>query len=208
MRTHASLLSAGTERAIAQAAGKTLLQKGMERPELLGRVLERVVTEGLGETIQAVRSRLDEPFPLGYSAAGTVMRAGDAASMFKTGDRVACAGAGFANHAEVLCVPRNLCVAVPDAVTLEDASFTTVGAIALHGFRLAGLDVGSTVTVIGLGLLGQLAAQIANASGCRVLGVDLSGRPRRFRPSPWRRSSHYTCACRRDDRVAHIGHRC
>jgi len=173
VRTMASLLSAGTERAASHAAGKTLVQKGLERPELVRQVLERVAADGLSSAIEAVRSRLDEPSALGYSASGTVIRAGEDASAFNPGDLVACAGAGYANHAEVLCVPRNLCVAVPDGVTAEDASFGTVGAIALHGARLARLEVGSTVAVIGLGLLGQIAAQIASASGCRVLGVDL-----------------------------------
>ena len=173
IRTRASLLSAGTERAVAQAAQKGLVQKAIERPELVRQVLQRVAAEGLSNTIEAVRGRMDEPVPVGYSAAGTVIRAGEDASVFKPGDLVACAGAGYANHAEVLCVPRNLCVAVPDGVTAEDASFGTVGAIALHGVRLARLEVGSTVAVIGLGLLGQIAAQICGASGCRVLGVDL-----------------------------------
>ena len=173
VRTRASLLSAGTERAVAQAAQKGLVQRAIERPELVRQVLQRVAAEGLSNTIEAVRGRMDEPVPVGYSAAGTVIRAGADASMFNAGDLVACAGAGYANHAEILCVPRNLCVAVPAGVTAEDASFGTVGAIALHGVRLARLDVGSTVAVIGLGLLGQLAAQIATASGCRVLGVDL-----------------------------------
>ena len=173
VRTHASLVSAGTERAVAQAAQKSLVQRAMERPELVRQVLERVAAEGLSRTIEDVRSRLGEPVPVGYSAAGTVIRAGAAVAMFNAGDLVACAGAGYANHAEVLCVPRNLCVAVPAGVTADEASFGTVGAIALHGVRLARLEVGSTVAVIGLGLVGQLAAQIAGASGCRVLGVDL-----------------------------------
>jgi predicted dehydrogenase/NADPH:quinone reductase-like Zn-dependent oxidoreductase len=173
VRTRASLVSAGTERAVSHAAQKSLVQKAIERPELVRQVLRRVAAEGLSNTIEAVRGRMDEPVPVGYSAAGTVIRTGAGVSMFNAGDLVACAGAGYANHAEVLCVPRNLCAAVPDGVTAEDASFSTVGAIALHGFRLARLDVGSSVAVIGLGLVGQMVAQIATACGCRVLGVDL-----------------------------------
>ncbi|HKY22396.1 MAG TPA: bi-domain-containing oxidoreductase [Vicinamibacterales bacterium] len=173
VRTVASLVSAGTERAAAEAGQKSLVQKAMERPRLVGQVLERVAADGLATTIEAVRNRLNEPLQLGYSAAGIVIRAGTEASMFNTGDLVACAGAGYANHAEVLCVPRNLCVPVPPGVPAEDAAFGTVGAIALHGVRLARLDVGSTVAIIGLGLLGQLAAQIASAAGCRVVGIDL-----------------------------------
>ena len=174
IRTMASVVSAGTERATSEAVQKSLLQKAVDRPVLVRQVLERVAADGLSSTMESVRSRLDEPTAVGYSAAGEVIRAGADAAMFAPGMLVACAGAGFANHAEVLCVPRNLCVPVPAGVSAEDASFTTMGAIALHGVRLARIEVGATVAVIGLGVLGQLATQILNASGCRVLGVDLN----------------------------------
>jgi len=172
VRTHASLVSAGTERMMVQFAEKNLAQKAMARPDLVRQVIEKVRRDGLVTTMNAVRSRLDEPMALGYSAVGTVIDAG-AGVDFKPGDRVACAGAGFANHAEVICVPRNLCAAVPAGVSFEDAAFVTLGAIALHGVRLAELQLGSQVAVIGLGLLGQLTIQLARASGCRVAGIDL-----------------------------------
>lgn len=175
VRTAASLLSAGTERAVAQAAQMSLVSKALARPELVRQAFERVAQDGLLATIEAVRGQLDEPVAIGYSAAGTVIGYDEPGrATFTPGDRVACAGAGFANHAEILCVPRHLCVPVPAGVTIDDAAFGTVGAIALHGVRLAQLEVGATVAVIGLGLLGQLAAQIVSASGCRVLGVDLA----------------------------------
>jgi predicted dehydrogenase/threonine dehydrogenase-like Zn-dependent dehydrogenase len=174
IRAMASVVSAGTERAASEAVQKSLIQKAVDRPALVRQVLERVAADGLASTIESVRSRLDEPTAVGYSAAGTVIRAGADAEMFTPGMLVACAGAGFANHAEILCVPRNLCVPVPAGVSAEDAAFTTMGAIALHGVRLSRASIGSTVAVIGLGVLGQLASQILTASGCRVLGIDLN----------------------------------
>jgi predicted dehydrogenase/threonine dehydrogenase-like Zn-dependent dehydrogenase len=173
VRTMASLVSAGTERMMVQFAEKNLAQKAMARPDLVRQVLEKVRRDGLMTTVNAVRSRLDEPMALGYSAVGTVIDAGPDVTDVKPGDRVACAGAGFANHAEVICVPRNLSVPIPDGVSFEDAAFVTLGAIALHGVRLAELQLGGQVAVIGLGLLGQLTVQLARASGCRVAGVDL-----------------------------------
>ena len=118
--------------------------------------------------------RLDSLTPLGYSSAGVVLRAGVEASEFVAGDRVACAGAGYANHAEIVFVPRNLCAKVPDSVPLDAAAFGTVGSIALQGIRQAGSTVGDIVAVIGLGLVGQLCVQLLKAAGCRVIGVDLS----------------------------------
>lgn len=173
VQTRASLVSAGTERMITQFSQKNLAQKAMARPDLVRQVLERVKRDGLLTTIDKVRGRLDEPMPLGYSAAGTVIASGRGAEEFQSGDRVACAGAGFANHAEIICVPRNLCVAMPPGVEFEEGVFATMGAIAMHGVRLANVQFGSRVAVIGLGLLGQLTVQMLNAAGCRVLGVDL-----------------------------------
>jgi len=172
VRTAASLVSAGTERTMVEFAGKNLLQKAVARPDLVTQVFDKVRRDGVLATLEAVRTRLDDPTPLGYSAAGTVIGAGAGADEFKSGDRVACAGAGFANHAEVIAVPRQLCAALPPRVAFEEAAFTTVGAIALHGLRLANVQMGERVAVIGLGLLGQIAAQLAVASGCRVFGVD------------------------------------
>lgn len=173
VRTEASVISAGTERATLEVARKGLLAKARARPDQARQVLERVRTEGLRSTFQLVRQRLDELGPLGYSAAGTVDAVGVDVRDFSPGDRVAVAGAGYANHAELQAVPQLLCAQVPSSVSSEDAAFATVGAIALHGFRQSGADLGSTVAVIGLGLIGQLAARIAIAAGCRVIGVDL-----------------------------------
>src|SRR5947209_15029763 len=120
-----------------------------------------------------MRERLDESRALGYSAAGVVAEVGAGVTEFRAGDRVACAGTGYAAHAEVLSVPKNLCVHLPDAVDFESGAFATVGAIALQGVRLAEPTLGESVVVIGLGLVGQLAAQLLKANGCRVFGVDL-----------------------------------
>lgn len=174
VRTAASLLSVGTERMIAQTLGTSLARKAMARPDLLRQAIERAVQDGLKATIDDVRARTNEPVPVGYSAAGTVMQSRVEGDDFAEGQRVACAGAGLANHAEIICVPRHLCAAVPSNVPFDEAAFATVGAIALHGVRLARLEIGSTVAVIGMGLLGQLTAQIAAASGCRVLAIDLT----------------------------------
>jgi predicted dehydrogenase/threonine dehydrogenase-like Zn-dependent dehydrogenase len=127
-------------------------------------------------TVEAAFNRLDQPMPLGYSSAGVIVELGQDIENFKVGQRVACAGGGFAVHAEYAVVPRNLMVLVPDGVADEAAAFATIGAIALHGFRLATPQLGERVAVIGLGLLGLLAVQVATAAGCQVLGVDLDRR--------------------------------
>lgn len=174
VRTTASLLSVGTERMIAQVGGTSLARKAMAKPSLVRQALELAAQDGVFETIESVRARREEPVPVGYSAAGTILESRVDGQGLDVGASVACAGAGLANHAEMICVPKHLCAVVPDGVTLEEAAFATVGAIALHGVRLAELEVGSTVAVIGMGLLGQLTAQIATASGCRVLAIDLA----------------------------------
>lgn len=174
VRTAASLLSVGTERMMAQVGGTSLARKAIAKPALVRRAMELAAQDGVLETIENVRARREEPVPVGYSAAGTIVDSRVEGQGLDAGRRVACAGAGLANHAEMICVPKHLCAAVPDGVTMEEAAFATVGAIALHGVRLAELEVGSTVAVIGMGLLGQLTAQIATASGCRVLAIDLA----------------------------------
>ncbi len=136
-------------------------------------MLDRARTEGVRSTIELVRQRLDELGPLGYSAAGIAVEAGARSARIAPGDRVAIAGGGAANHAELDVVPGLLCAPIPDGVSLRGRRFATLGAIAMHGFRRAEVAVGSRVAVIGLGLVGQLAARIALAAGCRVLGVDL-----------------------------------
>jgi predicted dehydrogenase/threonine dehydrogenase-like Zn-dependent dehydrogenase len=172
----ASIVSSGTERSTLEVARKGLLAKARARPEQARQVIERARREGVRSTAALVRERLEQLGPLGYSAAGTVMAAGPEVRRLSPGDRVAIGGAGFANHAETDVVPSLLCARVPDGVALEDAAFTTLGSIALNGFRLGGADLGSTVAVVGLGLIGQLAVRVARAAGCTVLGVDLEER--------------------------------
>ncbi|MCA9782755.1 MAG: bi-domain-containing oxidoreductase [Candidatus Delongbacteria bacterium] len=166
-----SLISAGTERTTVSTAQASLVGKARKRPDLVKQVLENVKREGLGATIEKVRSRLESMKAMGYSSAGVVIES--SCEDFRPGDRVACAGGGYAVHAEQIFVPRNLCVAVPEGVGLDQAAFTTLGAIALQGVRQADVRVGECVTVVGLGLLGLLAGAILKASGCRVIGADI-----------------------------------
>lgn len=173
VRNHVSLISAGTEKMIAELAKKNLLDKARERPDLVKQVVNKIKTEGVWSTFQKVISRLETPVPLGYSCAGVVEKLGKEATEFQVGHRVACAGATYANHAEYIFALKNLCVKVPANVDLESAAFTTVGAIALQGVRTAEVSVGETVLVIGLGLVGQLTAQILKAAGCTVVGIDV-----------------------------------
>jgi predicted dehydrogenase/threonine dehydrogenase-like Zn-dependent dehydrogenase len=172
VRTRISVVSAGTEKLMVDLARKSLVGKARERPDLVGQVIGKVRRDGLLPTLETVRRRLDTPIPLGYSSAGTVLEVGQGVRGVAPGDLVACAGAGHASHAEVVYVPRNLLARVPEGVTAETAAFTTLGAIALQGIRLAEPRLGETGVVIGLGLLGLLAVQLLAASGCRVLGMD------------------------------------
>ncbi|MEA3439444.1 MAG: bi-domain-containing oxidoreductase [Chloroflexota bacterium] len=173
VRNAASLVSAGTERMVVEFAGKSLVGKARARPDLVKQVLEKARREGLITTAEAAFNRLDQPMSLGYSSAGTIVRLGEDFSGLRVGQRVACAGGGFAVHAEYISVPRILLTPLPDDVEFESAAFSTLGAISLHGFRLAEVQLGERVAVIGLGLLGLLAAIIADAAGCQVLGIDL-----------------------------------
>jgi predicted dehydrogenase/threonine dehydrogenase-like Zn-dependent dehydrogenase len=178
VRVASSVVSAGTERASSEFARKNLLQKAKSRPDLVREVISKVQRDGLLSAIQAVRSRLDQPQRPGYSSAGTVMAIGEGVTDIQPGDRVGCAGAGFAVHAEIACVPRLLVARIPprsdgDVVPFEEAAFSTLGAVALHGVRTADAKLGDLVAVIGLGLLGQLTVQLLNAAGCRVLGMDV-----------------------------------
>jgi predicted dehydrogenase/threonine dehydrogenase-like Zn-dependent dehydrogenase len=175
VRTAASLVSAGTERASSEFAGKSLLQKARTRPDLVREVLSKIGRDGLMATVASVRSRLDQPSALGYSSSGTVIAIGEGVTDIGVADRVACAGVGHAVHAEVACVPRLLVAKIPsENITLDEAAFTTLGAVALHGIRNADCKLGDVVAVIGLGLLGQLGVQILKAAGCSVLGMDIS----------------------------------
>jgi predicted dehydrogenase len=172
VRTVASLVSVGTERALVEFAGKTLLGKARSRPDLVRQVMEKARREGLLTTFDAVQNRLEQPLPLGYSSAGLIEAIGEGLTGFQVGDRVACAGGGYAVHAEFAVVPQNLLAKLPPGVDFESGAFATLGAIALHGFRLGEPQLGDRVAVIGLGLLGLLAAKIAQAAGCVVFGVD------------------------------------
>lgn len=171
VQTAASFVSAGTERMLAEFAKKGLVGKALQMPDQVKKVIRKMKTEGVFATLEKVQAKLDQPIPLGYSSAGVVVEAGRD-SGFNVGDRVACGGAGFANHAEFDYVPRNLMVKIPDGVSFEDASCATVGSIALQGVRQCEVNLGESVAVIGLGLMGILAVQMLKASGCRVVGFD------------------------------------
>src|SRR5690606_35795107 len=169
-----SLISAGTERGTVKVGKASLIGKAKQRPDLVAQVFQNIKKEGLKATIDKVKTKLDSLKALGYSTSGVVVASMDSNSKFKPGDRVACAGQDYASHAEVVAIPQNLVVKIPDNVSFEEASFTTLGAIALQGVRQAEPRLGDKVCVIGLGLLGQLTVQLLKANGCRVFGVDLS----------------------------------
>jgi predicted dehydrogenase/NADPH:quinone reductase-like Zn-dependent oxidoreductase len=175
VRTAASLVSVGTERASSEFARKNLVQKARMRPDLVREVWNKVRRDGVVSTLSAVRSRMDQPSAPGYSSAGTVVAVGEGVTDIEPGDRVACAGAGHAVHAEFACIPRLLLAKIPvgPKVSFDQAAATTVGAVALHGIRIADVKLGDIVGVIGLGLLGQLTVQILKAAGCRVVGIDI-----------------------------------
>jgi predicted dehydrogenase/threonine dehydrogenase-like Zn-dependent dehydrogenase len=173
VRTVTSLISAGTERASVELVSKGLLQEARQRPDLVKAVVSKVKSEGLLNTFASVRDKMAASQSLGYSAAGIVVEVAEDVPEFQIGDRVACAGVGFASHAEILSVPRNLCVHLPERVSFEAGAFGTLGAIALQGVRLAEPTLGESVVVIGLGLVGQLTVQLLKANGCRVFGLDL-----------------------------------
>jgi len=173
VRTAASLISAGTERAAVELVSKGLVQEARQRPDLVKAVVAKVKNEGLLNTFASVRDKMAASQALGYSAAGIVAAVAEDVTEFQVGDRVACAGVGYASHAEVLSVPKNLCVQLPDDVSFESGAYGTLGAIALQGVRLAEPTLGESVVVIGLGLVGQLTVQLLKANGCRVFGLDL-----------------------------------
>ena len=169
----ASLISAGTEKMAVDLAQKSLVGKAKERPDLVRQVLGKVQKDGLASTFRTVMARLETPLALGYSCAGIVREAGRGADEFHPGDRVACAGMNYASHAEMVFVPKNLAVRIPDNVSFDEAAFVTLGAIALQGVRTADAKLGESVAVIGLGLLGQMTVMLLKAAGCRVIGIDL-----------------------------------
>lgn len=173
VRVRTSLISAGTERMVVDFAKKSLAAKARARPDLVRKVFDKARRDGVAATIRAVLARLDEPLPLGYSACGEVVEVGPGVEgRFRVGQRVAIAGAGLANHAELDVVPENLVAPVPDDANDEEACFGTLGAIALHGVRNLGLSLGDHAAVIGVGLVGQLAAQFLDLAGVRVAVFD------------------------------------
>lgn len=174
VKNHFSLISAGTEGSTVKAARKSLLGKAKDKPQQVQQVLESLKTKGITQTYRAVVKKLDAYSPLGYSCAGEVIDVADDVTEFKIGDFAACAGNQYAYHAEVVAVPVNLCVKLQDDADLSLACYNTLGAIAMEGVRQADLRLGETCAVIGLGLIGQLACLELQASGVRVIGVDVS----------------------------------
>jgi predicted dehydrogenase/threonine dehydrogenase-like Zn-dependent dehydrogenase len=173
VQVRASLLSAGTERSKVETARASMVGKARARPDQVRQVVEKAKRDGVRETVETVRARLDQPTSLGYSAAGIVLAVGSRVLGIAPGDRVACAGEGAA-HAEIACVPGNLCVRMPDGLDWAHGAFSTLGSIALHGVRQADVRLGERVAVIGLGLVGQLCVQLLAAAGCSVIGIDVS----------------------------------
>jgi len=173
VHVRASLLSVGTERSTVQAARHGLVGKARARPEQARQVVAKARQDGVRATVGAVRMRLEQPSPLGYSSAGVVLQTGPLVSDLRAGDRVACAGSGYAVHAELNYVPANLCVPLPESVPFEAGAFATVGSIALHGVRQGQVQIGERVAVIGLGLVGQLTCRLLVAAGCEVVGIDV-----------------------------------
>jgi threonine dehydrogenase-like Zn-dependent dehydrogenase len=179
VRTSHSLISAGTEGASIGSGGRreNIVIRAIKNPALVKKVVERVASHGLVSTAELVRTRISTEAPSGYSCSGVVVEVGEGVSDLQPGDRVACAGAGYANHAAVNVVPRNLVARVPDGVSFEEAAFVTLGAIALQGVRRAEPGLGDRIAVLGLGLLGQITVQMLKAAGAVVIGVDV--RPER-----------------------------
>ncbi len=169
----ASVLSPGTEGSKVRTARQSLVAKARARPDQARQVVEKARRDGVRETAATVRARLDQPEALGYSASGTVLAAGREVAELKPGDRVACGGGGYASHAEIDYVPASLCVRLPDEVEFDYGAFGTLGAIAMQGVRQAEARLAERTAVIGLGLVGQLTAQLLRVAGCEVLGIDL-----------------------------------
>ena len=168
-----SLISAGTELAGIQRTGESLIKKALSQPDKVKKAIQMVRSQGLAKTMATVQTKFGAAEPVGYSCAGTVIDVGAGVDDLKVGDRVACGGAGYANHAEVVVVPRNLVAKIPDSGSLHDGCSATVGAIAMQGIRRAEARLGETVAVIGLGLLGQIVVQMLSAAGCHVCGIDI-----------------------------------
>ena len=173
VQTRASAISVGTERATADVGRKSLIGKARARPDQVKKVLDNVKREGLMTTIKKVKSKLEDWKQMGYSSSGVILAIGEGVDDLKPGMRVACGGADYAVHSEVVLVPKNLCVPIGDSVSFEDAAFTTISAIALQGIRKAEVQLGDNVVVMGLGLIGLLTVSLLKASGANVLGMDI-----------------------------------
>lgn len=180
VKNYFSLISAGTEKTSVDLGKMNMLQKAKSRPDDVRKVLQEIKLNGFLKTYKRVMAKLDSLKPLGYSTAGVVLAADAHASEFKPGDRVACAGAGYAVHSDIIFVPKNLAVKVPDEVPLDEAAYSTLGAIAMQGVRQTQPALGENVVVIGLGLVGLLAIQILKSNGCRVFGIDVDPGSARF----------------------------
>ena len=169
IQTSRSLVSLGTERMLVEFGKANLISKARQQPDKVKQVLDKIKTEGLMPTLEAVFNKLGEPLPLGYCNVGRVIAVGEGVSEFKIGDRVASNG----HHAEFVCIPKNLVAHIPDTVSDEEASFTVIGSIGLQGIRLLNPELGETIVVVGMGLIGLLTAQLLIANGCKVIGVDI-----------------------------------
>jgi predicted dehydrogenase/threonine dehydrogenase-like Zn-dependent dehydrogenase len=172
IRTSASLVSTGTEKMLVDFSKANMIDKARQQPDKVKMVLDKVRADGLLPTLETVRRKLDQPLPMGYCNVGMVMAVGIGVEGFAVGDRVASNG----KHAEVVCVPKNLCTKIPDSVSDEAATFTVIGSIALQGIRLVQPTLGETIVVTGLGLIGLVTVQLLRAQGCRVLGIDFDER--------------------------------
>jgi len=168
-----SLISTGTEITGIKSSGQSLVRKAIQQPENVKKILGILRERGIKNTLALVESKLEGASPLGYSCSGIVIQVGRGIERIKPGDRVACAGAGKANHAEIVLVPKNLVVKIPDGCSLPDAASVTLGSIAIQGVRRASPNLGENVAIIGLGLLGQLTVQLLKIAGCRTIGFDL-----------------------------------
>ncbi len=169
IRTTRSLVSLGTERMLVEFGKASLIQKAKQQPDKVKMVLDKIKSEGVLPTLETVFNKLEQPLPLGYCNVGEVIEVGEGVTEFKVGDRVASNG----QHAEFVCVPKNLVAQIPDNVSDEEASFTVVGSIGLQGIRLTEPTFGETIVVVGLGLIGLLTCQMLLANGCKVIGYDL-----------------------------------
>lgn len=169
IQTTRSLVSLGTERMLVEFGKSNLISKARQQPDKVKQVLDKIKTEGLVPTLEAVFNKLGEPLPLGYCNVGRVIAVGEGVSEFKIGDRVASNG----QHAEFVCIPKNLVAHIPADVSDDEAVFTVIGSIGLQGIRLLDPSLGETIVVVGLGLIGLLTAQLLVANGCRVIGVDI-----------------------------------